>query len=106
MEMAGDSSVYSFVEKISPEKFAGMNAVIQIEITGKKEDVWHISIRDGVKEIVNSRAESPTIILTCDAEDFSKLVTGKLDIMRSFMTGKLRITGDMAAAMKLASLFG
>jgi putative sterol carrier protein len=37
--------------------------------------------------------------------DFVALAQGSLDPMSAYMTGKLRVTGDMAVAMKLQSLF-
>ena len=33
------------------------------------------------------------------------MTSGKLDGMSAFMSGKLRISGDMGLAMKLQSLF-
>jgi putative sterol carrier protein len=36
--------------------------------------------------------------------DFDDLVNGKLDGMTAFMTGKLKIEGDMGVAMKLQSI--
>ncbi len=45
-----------------------------------------------------------TVQLTMD--DFQALVNGKLDPMSAFMSGKLKIDGDMSVAMKLQSLFG
>ena len=37
--------------------------------------------------------------------DFDDLINGKLDGMTAFMTGKLKIEGDMGVAMKLQQLF-
>ncbi len=106
MEASENSIFQNFASKISPEKFDGIDAVIQIELTGNQPDIWHITLKNGMKEIKNSTAESPTLILTCDSSDFVKLVNGQLNIMQSFMSGKLRISGDMSAAMKLAKLLG
>lgn len=106
MEASEISIFENFACKISPEKIDGIEAVIQIELTGKKADIWHITLKDGMQEIKNSPAESPTLILTCDSADFVRLVNGQLNIMQSFMSGKLRISGDMSAAMKLAKLLG
>ena len=36
--------------------------------------------------------------------DFVGLATGKLDPTMAFMTGKLKVRGDMALAMKLQNL--
>ena len=42
--------------------------------------------------------------LKMDFSDFSDLINGKLDGMTAFMTGKLKIEGDMGVAMKLQSI--
>ena len=42
--------------------------------------------------------------LRMDFGDFSDLIGGKLDGMTAFMTGKLKIEGDMGVAMKLQSI--
>ena len=39
-----------------------------------------------------------------DFGDFADLIGGKLDGMTAFMTGKLKIEGDMGVAMKLQSI--
>ena len=42
--------------------------------------------------------------LKMDCSDFADLIGGKLDGMTAFMTGKLKIEGDMGVAMKLQSI--
>ena len=42
--------------------------------------------------------------LKMDFSDFSDLIERKLDGMTAFMTGKLKIEGDMGVAMKLQSI--
>lgn len=43
--------------------------------------------------------------ITVDFEDFKSLAQGKLDPMMAFMSGKLKVAGDMSVAMKLQQLF-
>jgi len=43
-------------------------------------------------------------IIKMDFGDFADLIDGKLDGMTAFMTGKLKIEGDMGVAMKLQSI--
>ena len=43
--------------------------------------------------------------ITVDFEDFKSLAAGKLDPMMAFMSGKLKVAGDMGVAMKLQQLF-
>ena len=42
--------------------------------------------------------------LKMDFSDFSDLIERKLDGMTAFMTGKLKIEGDMGVAMKLQTI--
>jgi len=42
--------------------------------------------------------------LTADAETFRDMLDGALDPTAAFMSGRLRLEGDMGLAMKLASL--
>ena len=54
--------------------------------------------------VVNEEREAPFAI-KMKSKDFAKLLTGDLNVMMAFMTGKLKIEGDKGAAMKLTSLF-
>ena len=54
-------------------------------------------------EVSEQDAPADTTISTRWA-DFEKLKAGDMDPMSAFMTGKLRIEGDMANAMQLATL--
>ena len=43
--------------------------------------------------------------ITVSKEDFGKLAAGELDPMMAFMSGKLKVSGDMSVAMGLQSIF-
>jgi 2'-5' RNA ligase len=43
--------------------------------------------------------------ITIAEDDFDRMVAGELNPMTAFMTGKLKVKGDMGAAMKLQKLF-
>jgi len=43
--------------------------------------------------------------ITVTKEDFGKLAAGELDPMMAFMSGKLKVSGDMSVAMGLQSIF-
>jgi putative sterol carrier protein len=40
------------------------------------------------------------------ASDFVDMINGKLNGQMAFMTGKLKVAGDMGLAMKLQTLLG
>lgn len=43
--------------------------------------------------------------ISVDKDDFIKLAGGELDPMMAFMSGKLKVAGDMSVAMGLQSIF-
>lgn len=69
-------------------------------------EVGNVFLDDTVSPVVvnNETGEAPFTI-KMKAEDFTKILSGDLNVMMAFMTGKLKIEGDKGAAMKLTSLF-
>ena len=54
--------------------------------------------------VVSNDDKDADCTLKMDFSDFSDLIERKLDGMTAFMTGKLKIEGDMGVAMKLQSI--
>ena len=48
--------------------------------------------------------EDADVTLTADTETFRAILDGELNPTTAFMTGKLKIDGDMGQAMKLSSV--
>jgi putative sterol carrier protein len=56
-------------------------------------------------QIVSQDSGTPAdTTITISQENFAKLLTGDLDPTLAFMTGKLKVSGDMSVAMKLSAL--
>ena len=91
--------------KLEPARLAGMNAKFQFVATGDNGGDWHVSIADGAADVGAGKVESPTIVLTAAAADWLALMNGQMNGQTAFITGKLKIQGDMTLAMKLESLF-
>lgn len=88
-----------------PAKAAGVNATIQMELTGDGGGVWAVDIADGTLEVVEGGVDAPTTTLTMSADDFVGLVNGQVNAMAAFMQGKIKLQGDMGLAMKFQSIF-
>ena len=91
--------------KFKAEAAAGMDAVYQYVIDGDDGGSWHTVIKDGSLEVVEGTHESPSVTLSMAAGDYVDLAEGRLNGQAAFMTGKLKIQGDMGLALKLNSLF-
>ncbi len=61
---------------------------------------------DGVSEpnTVSNEDQEADCTLSISMEDFMIMVAGELDGTTAFMMGKLKVSGDMAIAMKLQGL--
>lgn len=82
----------------------GMTAHYQFDIDGEHGGQWTIDIVDGHTTIAEGTSGQPDVTITMDEHDFVDLNTGRLNGGMAFMTGKLRVKGDMALAMKLGDL--
>jgi len=102
-------SVSEFIARMSaafvPEKAAGMDATIQLKLTGTQPGEWFITIKDNQCTFSQGMANAARLTVTADSGDFIKIFTGQMDGMQAFLQGKHRIIGDMTLALKLLSLF-
>jgi putative sterol carrier protein len=91
--------------KVDPTKIAGMNATYQFDITGDNGGTWHVKLADGAASVNEGPAENPSITLTATDQNWLDITSGKLSGQTAFLTGKLKIKGDMSLAMKLQNVF-
>lgn len=103
------SDVAAFFEqvpgKVNKDKIKDMNCVYQFNITGEGGGDWNIVIANGSATVNEGIADDPNITITMEAGNFVSLLQGKLNGQMAFMTGKLKIKGEMGLAMKLQSVF-
>lgn len=92
-------------DRLNVDVAKGMDSVIQYDITGDGGAKYYAAIKDGACTVSEGTHDSPTMTLSMADEDFVNMIQGKLDGMSAFMSGKLKITGDMGLAMKLQTLF-
>jgi putative sterol carrier protein len=91
--------------RFRPDKAAGTNAVVQYDISGDGGGTWHAVIKDGACTVNTGPATNPNLTLQVSAQDWIDVTTGKQNPQMLFMSGKLKLKGDMGLAMKLGSLF-
>jgi putative sterol carrier protein len=87
-----------------PAKVGTANATYQFDLGGEDGGPYHIVLKDGQGDAGPGAPENPNTTIAMSSGDFVNLATGKLDPMMAFMTGKIRVRGDMALAMKLQNL--
>ncbi len=87
------------------DRAAGLECVYQFDLTGEGGGVWHADIAASTCAVSSGAADSPDITITCSAENWLKIVAGQMNPQMAFMTGKLKVSGDMGLALRLQSLF-
>ncbi|MCP4166974.1 MAG: SCP2 sterol-binding domain-containing protein [Chloroflexi bacterium] len=92
----------------NPAKATGVDALIQYNLTsdGGSGSVWNSRIANGEITIEEGEADNPTMTITMDADDYVEMMSGRLDAMQAFMSGKIKVTGDIMLASRLMSFFG
>lgn len=87
----------------NPEIMEGFDCVYQFEID---HEIWSLDLLSTTQpQIVPQKHSSPDCIIRTNTENFEKLVKGKLNAPLALITGKLKIGGEKALALKLAKLF-
>lgn len=92
--------------RFKADRAQGVKAVVQYDITGEGGGTYSVEIADGKCAVKPEAAASPTLTLTMAAQDWLDMTAGKLNGQMAFMSGKLKLKGDMGLAMKLAGMFG
>ena len=91
--------------RFRPDKAAGTNATIQYDISGEGGGTWNAVIKDGTCTVNQGPATNPNLTLSIAAQDWVDMLSGKQSGQMLFMSGKLKVKGDMGLAMKLGSMF-
>ncbi|MBV6639529.1 MAG: SCP2 sterol-binding domain-containing protein [Cyclobacteriaceae bacterium] len=76
----------------------------KVNFNFKGEGTVHLDDTVSPAKVILEDAEAPCT-LVMELDNFEKLLKGDLNPMMAFMTGKMKVEGDKAVAMKLASLF-
>lgn len=87
------------------EKAKGVSGVVQCLFSGEQASDWVITIENQTCTVEEGKTVNPNLTIKADAEDGVNLLTGKLDAMRAYMLGKVKVFGDLSLGMKLINFF-
>jgi putative sterol carrier protein len=95
----------AMASRFRADKAAGTTAVIQYDVSGDGGGTWHAVIKDGACAVNTGAASNANLTLQIAAQDWLDMLSGKQSGQMLFMSGKLKVKGDMGLAMKLGSMF-
>lgn len=109
-----DLTPKSLIEQDIAQKFADkpglakdINSIFEFNITGANGGTWTLDATEeaGGKITEGSTGTAKCIVTVAD-QDFVNIVTKKTNAQMAFMSGKLKVKGDMALALKLTKVLG
>src|SRR5919202_6984643 len=89
--------------QVDPSKTAGMTNTYLFDIEGAGQ--WTVAVDDGKVNVTEGASDGADCTITTSEENFERIVAGDLNPTSAYMTGKLKVKGNMGAAMKLQKLF-
>lgn len=94
-----------YQKRFLPEKADGVDAVIQLSLSGDGGGDYHLIVKDRTFRYEPGAHPDPTVTLSCSAQNWIDISTGKANPMMLMMTGKLKVSGSLPMATKFQSLF-
>jgi len=101
--MSAADAIATLKSKFDPSAAAGLDLTYQFDVEGG--DNYHVVIKDGTCDVQPGDAADPDCTLIMDQATLAGIVSGETDGMQAFMSGKLRVEGNMMLSMKLGELF-
>ena len=89
-----------------PSRAAGHGAIIQYDLDTPRGLVnYQVNVNSGTCTIEKGTTGEPRVTLAMSMPDFVRLMAGVLDAMQAFMSGRLKISGDIMFSQSLTSWF-
>lgn len=88
-----------------PDKAGDAKAMIQLDLTGDDGGAWLLDIAGGECNVREEKAAKADVTVTMDADDFVAMYTNKLNPVQAFMSGRIKIAGNVGMVMQLLNWF-
>lgn len=94
-------------ERFQADKAVGTNMGILFDLDGENGGQYFVDISNGeINVSPGAPATAPSATVKMTADDFKAMSSGSLNPMMAFMTGKIKVDGDLNSVMKFQSLVG
>lgn len=88
----------------NPGPIEGITTRYQFTITGAEEGVYQLNLQNGKAEVAEGEEIPADCTLIMSVDNFRQFLLGKLNGTVAFMSGKLKIKGDIGKAIKLEGI--
>ena len=88
--------------RADPASLAGVEHSYLFDITDKGR--WLVDVRDGTVTVTENPEGPADVEFKMSAETFERIQARKLNPMTAYLMRKIKVTGDISAAMALQSI--
>jgi len=100
-----DSWFMALPEHFNADSAGSLKAVYFFDVTGEGGGQYTVTVADRACTVDKAKPQRADLTVTLAAPDMTAIAAGELDPTTAFMTGRLRVDGDIALAMQLSDLF-
>ena len=101
--MAAREFFEELASRSDPAKLDGIDQSYRFEIAG--EGAWHVSVADAQVTVTENGDAPADATIRTSGETFDRIVAGEQNPAMAYMSGKIKVDGDLGAVMKLQKLF-
>jgi len=88
---------------VDPAKLVGVEQTYRFEIEG--EGTWRVAIGAGRVTVVENGEGAADATIRASGEVFDRIVSREQNPAMAYMSGKVKVDGDLGAVMKLQTIF-
>ena len=93
-------------KKFNPNEASGINAVMQLNISGTESFEGYIHINNSECTFTEGVFDMPDITILSDSAVWHNILNGGITAQKAFMVGQLKVRGNFTMLNKFESMFG
>lgn len=105
MSLTVDEFFDELPRRLRPEVADGITCILQWHLTDLDPGIWAIEVQDARAQLLSDGVTAPDTTFITSSETWLAIAEGRLDAMKAFMTGAMKVEGDMTLALRVPELF-